>query len=125
MARPWLPAKRRTRASPRGAVAQLGERLVRNEEVRGSIPLGSTTALATRHRLVRPYSAGSTFAACIARRVAGADLAAIGRRSAAGPGGARVFRRTPLRLLWLGGRKVHNLPTGRRCCAVQNRSRKG
>src|SRR2546430_11154821 len=27
-----------------GAVAQLGERLVRNEEVRGSIPLGSTTA---------------------------------------------------------------------------------
>ena len=27
----------------RGAVAQMGERLVRNEEVRGSIPLGSTT----------------------------------------------------------------------------------
>jgi hypothetical protein len=27
-----------------GAVAQLGERLVRNEEVRGSIPLSSTTA---------------------------------------------------------------------------------
>jgi hypothetical protein len=26
-----------------GAVAQLGERLVRNEEVSGSIPLGSTT----------------------------------------------------------------------------------
>src|ERR1700704_5472343 len=26
-----------------GAVAQLGERLVRNEEVRASIPLGSTT----------------------------------------------------------------------------------
>ena len=26
-----------------GAVAQLGERLVRNEEVRGSIPLSSTT----------------------------------------------------------------------------------
>ena len=25
-----------------GAVAQMGERLVRNEEVRGSIPLGST-----------------------------------------------------------------------------------
>ena len=30
-------------AAARGAVAQLGERLVRNEEVRGSIPLGSTT----------------------------------------------------------------------------------
>ena len=29
-----------------GAVAQLGERLVRNEEVRGSIPLGSTRNLA-------------------------------------------------------------------------------
>src|SRR5579872_4977111 len=28
-----------------GAVAQLGERLVRNEEVRGSNPLGSTTRL--------------------------------------------------------------------------------
>src|SRR5437870_2800165 len=28
---------------PIGAVAQLGERLVRNEEVRGSIPLGSTS----------------------------------------------------------------------------------
>ena len=28
-----------------GAVAQLGERLVRNEEVRGSIPLSSTTAV--------------------------------------------------------------------------------
>lgn len=28
-----------------GAVAQMGERLVRNEEVRGSIPLSSTTLL--------------------------------------------------------------------------------
>ncbi len=31
------------RRLPGGAVAQLGERLVRNEEVRGSIPLSSTT----------------------------------------------------------------------------------
>ena len=31
-----------------GAVAQLGERLVRNEEVRGSIPLGSTTLRAEK-----------------------------------------------------------------------------
>ena len=31
------------RAWRNGAVAQLGERLVRNEEVRGSIPLSSTT----------------------------------------------------------------------------------
>ncbi len=29
--------------APVGAVAQLGERVVRNDEVRGSIPLGSTT----------------------------------------------------------------------------------
>jgi hypothetical protein len=39
-------AATRQRAQPvaaLGAVAQLGERLVRNEEVRGSIPLGSTT----------------------------------------------------------------------------------
>lgn len=28
---------------PEGAVAQLGERLVRIEKVRGSIPLGSTS----------------------------------------------------------------------------------
>src|SRR5579863_4622659 len=31
-----------SRLMPAGAVAQLGERLVRNEEVRGSTPLGST-----------------------------------------------------------------------------------
>ena len=30
-----------------GAVAQLGERLVRNEEVSGSIPLGSTLSYGT------------------------------------------------------------------------------
>jgi hypothetical protein len=34
-----------------GAVAQMGERLVRNEEVRGSIPLGSTN--------FQPYSSTS------------------------------------------------------------------
>ena len=40
-----LPAlKNPLQAQPRlcGAVAQLGERVVRNDEVRGSIPLGST-----------------------------------------------------------------------------------
>ena len=36
--------KRRIVAAFGGAVAQLGERLVRNEEVRGSTPLGSTSA---------------------------------------------------------------------------------
>jgi hypothetical protein len=34
-----------------GAVAQLGERLVRNEEVRGSTPLGSTTTQIRRPSL--------------------------------------------------------------------------
>ena len=41
-----------------GAVAQLGERLVRNEEVRGSTPLGSTSLRSLRElRLGRPASA--------------------------------------------------------------------
>ncbi len=31
------------KSPPVGAVAQTGERVVRNDEVRGSIPLGSTT----------------------------------------------------------------------------------
>src|SRR5881396_868406 len=39
-----LRNERKFRCTLAGAVAQLGERLVRNEEVRGSIPLGSTTA---------------------------------------------------------------------------------
>ncbi len=46
-----LTAQQEARISPiqgDGAVAQLGERVVRNDEVRGSIPLGSTT--------LRPYS---------------------------------------------------------------------
>ena len=34
-------------AGPVGAVAQLGERLVRNEEVSGSIPLSSTKVSVT------------------------------------------------------------------------------
>jgi hypothetical protein len=37
-----MPGVRNDRAPAVGAVAQLGERLVRNEEVSGSIPLGST-----------------------------------------------------------------------------------
>ena len=40
-----------------GAVAQLGERLVRNEEVRGSIPLSSTNPERPRVRLDRPTPA--------------------------------------------------------------------
>ncbi len=36
-----------------GAVAQSGERLNGIQEVRGSIPLGSTRALGTRHELAR------------------------------------------------------------------------
>src|SRR5215831_20760080 len=60
----WRPlAKTRAKSAwftPGGAVAQLGERLVRNEEVRGSTPLGSTTFY-LRHR-----SKDSRFAASMA-----------------------------------------------------------
>ena len=51
-------AATRQRAQPvaaLGAVAQLGERLVRNEEVRGSIPLGSTTPFDRQHPLDRQH----------------------------------------------------------------------
>lgn len=44
------PGLRNVRPHGVGAVAQLGERLVRNEEVRGSIPLSSTTLLANLSR---------------------------------------------------------------------------
>jgi hypothetical protein len=44
---PGLPVRQSVLqfAPARGAVAQLGERLVRNEKVSGSIPLGSTIHL--------------------------------------------------------------------------------
>ena len=41
-----------------GAVAQLGERRVRNAEVRGSIPLGSTNPLLFRSAHAEPVGAG-------------------------------------------------------------------
>lgn len=41
----WLTA---IIAKPVGAVAQLGVRLVRNEEVAGSIPVGSTKKISKR-----------------------------------------------------------------------------
>src|SRR3954452_25579583 len=47
-----------------GAVAQLGERLVRNEEVRGSTPLGSTTTKPRQNALrlrFRHSAAGRVF----------------------------------------------------------------
>ena len=44
----------RSSLPPGGAVAQLGERLVRNEEVRGSNPLGSTKHLALTQNKGRP-----------------------------------------------------------------------
>ena len=45
----WVPGPK----DLEGAVAQLGERSVRNAEVRGSIPLGSTlTSIATIAQLV-------------------------------------------------------------------------
>ena len=39
---PQIGIYRHLMEHPKGAVAQLGERHVRNVEVRGSIPLGST-----------------------------------------------------------------------------------
>jgi hypothetical protein len=42
------PASQRPGSVYGGAVAQLGERLVRNEEVRGSTPLGSTSLRSLR-----------------------------------------------------------------------------
>jgi hypothetical protein len=62
-----------------GAVAQLGERLVRNEEVRGSIPLSSTIA---RHRysntLQNLISASINYRtprrACVSSRISDANL---------------------------------------------------
>ena len=46
-----------------GAVAQLGERRVRNAEVRGSTPLGSTSVF--KHHKVGVEGAGGGLATCI------------------------------------------------------------
>jgi hypothetical protein len=44
-----------TRAAGNGAIAQLGERVVRNDEVGGSIPPGSTSLRSLRElRLGKP-----------------------------------------------------------------------
>ena len=45
--RPHIPShtQRNARRIPRGALAQLGERLICIQEVNGSIPLGSTNPL--------------------------------------------------------------------------------
>src|ERR1700689_3566930 len=51
-----------------GAVAQLGERLVRNEEVRGSTPLGSTSLRSPRE--LRPGEPSQEFAAQWAKAAA-------------------------------------------------------
>ena len=40
----WVAGVRLPALALNGAVAQMGERVVRNDEVRGSIPLGSTSA---------------------------------------------------------------------------------
>jgi hypothetical protein len=52
------PKSRLRRDPENGAVAQLGERVVRNDEVRGSIPLGSTNYLSPD---ISPYG---TLTAC-------------------------------------------------------------
>src|SRR5690242_1846021 len=66
-----------------GAVAQLGERLVRNEEVRGSIPLGSTSLRPLRGlRLGKPAFANF-------QRNKGKEERRLSRRSPQGEGGLR------------------------------------
>ncbi len=57
-----------------GAVAQLGERLVRNEEVSGSIPLSSTTAVLMALSLLLPDSAADAGSRHIATAVCLAGL---------------------------------------------------
>src|SRR4051812_46217120 len=57
-------------ACPLGAIAQLGERLVRNEEVGGSIPPGSTSPLLVlvpgrRDRYTSPAHTGSSMRAIL------------------------------------------------------------
>ena len=44
-----------------GAIAQLGERLVRNEKVAGSIPVGSTISDNSRTGLLEIYLYNGTF----------------------------------------------------------------
>src|SRR5262249_38843250 len=68
-------------ARPEGAVAQLGERLVRNEEVRGSIPLGSTSLRPCGASAGRPAFATRS---AIARDFKGRRLPAVARRAKAG-----------------------------------------
>ena len=53
------------RAAAEGAIAQLGERVVRNDEVGGSIPPGSTTL---RLRVAQPGSSRGRSVPGIARR---------------------------------------------------------
>ena len=50
-AKPVLSRPSECHAQLYGAVAQMGERTVRNAEVRGSIPLGSTYSTATLAQL--------------------------------------------------------------------------
>ena len=76
-----FPRARYIRAArPEGAVAQLGERLVRNEEVRGSIPLGSTSLRPLRGlRLGKPAFANSN----ASREKNGGGYRAVARRAKA------------------------------------------
>jgi hypothetical protein len=57
---PILRTRTTSGCDRRGAVAQLGERLVRNEEVRGSIPLGSTKYLRKSLKSSRKREAGQS-----------------------------------------------------------------
>ncbi len=67
-------------ASRSGAVAQLVERLVRNEEVRGSTPLGSTRS----RNLFNPFDQRWVTGAPAGRILTGLELAERNRRLRSG-----------------------------------------
>ena len=67
-----------------GAIAQLGERLVRNEEVSGSIPLGSTNPLNLGE--IGPFTASDYHARCAVQR---SVIGCIANGVAVVPGGRR------------------------------------
>src|SRR5262245_59058267 len=95
-------------ARPEGAVAQLGERLVRNEEVRGSIPLGSTSLRPLRGlRLGKPAFANTS----ASREKRGEGCRAEARRAKAD----RAPRGAPARRASL---RENPMPQGKKAEAV-------
>ena len=79
-----------------GAVAQLGERRVRNAEVRGSIPLSSTILLRARRDLRVPFEQAQRFYSALRARRQTVEFVAFpgGNHNASrsGPPAQRIAR---------------------------------